>query len=67
MIIKWTNKFSQETGFVKTISKAKNCFMNTFDASEARVFKSEKDAQKAIATLTEMGEAENNIFTVVEA
>lgn len=64
MIIKWTNKFSQETGYVKTVSKAKNCFMNTFDAAEARVFKSEKDAQKAIATLTEMGEAENNIFTV---
>ena len=64
MIIKWTNKYSQETGFVKTISKAKNCFMNTFDAAEARVFKSEKDAQKAIAALTEMGEAENNIFTV---
>jgi hypothetical protein len=64
MIIKWTNKYSQETGFVKTVSKAKNCFMNTFDASEARVFKSEKDAEKAIATLTEMGEAENNIFTI---
>ena len=64
MKIRWTNKFSQETGFVKTISKAKKCFMNTFDASEARVFKTEKDAQKAIATLTELGEAENNIFTV---
>ena len=64
MKIRWTNKFSQETGFVKTVSKAKNCFMNTFDASEARVFKSEKDAEKAIAVLTEMGEAENNIFTV---
>jgi hypothetical protein len=64
MIIKWTNKYSQETGFVKSVSKAKNCFINTFDASEARVFKNDKDAQKAIATLTEMGEAENNIFTV---
>ena len=64
MKIRWTNKFSQETGFVKTISKAKNCFINTFDAAEARVFKSVKDAEKAIATLTEMGEAENNIFTV---
>jgi hypothetical protein len=28
------------------------------------VFKTEKDAQKAIVTLTELGEAENNIFTV---
>lgn len=64
MKIRWTNRYSQETGFVKTVSKAKNCFMNTFDASEARVFKNDKDAQKAIATLTEMGEAENNIFTV---
>lgn len=64
MKIRWTNKYSQETGFVKTISKAKKCFINTFDASEARVFKTEKDAQKAIVSLTEMGEAENNIFTV---
>ena len=64
MKIRWTNKYSHETGFVKTVSKAKRCFINTFDASEARVFKSEKDAEKAIAVLTEMGEAENNIFTV---
>jgi uncharacterized membrane protein len=64
MKIRWTNKFSQETGFVKTVSKAKNCFINTFEASEARVFKNEKDAKKVIATLTEMGEAENNIFTI---
>lgn len=66
MKIRWTNKFSQETGFVKTVSKAKNCFMNTFDATEARIFKSEKEAQKAIAVLTEMGEAENNIFSIEE-
>ena len=64
MKIRWTNKYSNETGFVKTVSKAKNCFINTFDVSEARVFKSEKDANKAIAVLTEMGEAENNIFAI---
>jgi hypothetical protein len=66
MKIRWTNKYSRETGFVKSVSKAKNCFINTFDASEARVFKSGKDAEKAIAMMTEMGEAENNIFTVEE-
>jgi hypothetical protein len=64
MKIRWTNKFSQETGFVKNVSKAKKCFINTFDESEARVFKNEKEAEKAIAALTEMGEEENNIFTI---
>ena len=66
MKIKWTNKYSQETGFVKTVSSAKKCFMNTSDEAEARVFKTEKAAQKAIDTLVEYGEAVNNDFTIVE-
>lgn len=66
MKIKWINKYSQETGFVKTISKAKQCFMNTADETEAREFKTEKAAQKAIDTLVEYGEAVNNDFIIVE-
>ena len=64
MNIRWTNKLSQESGYVKTISKAKGYFINTYDKAEARKFRSEKEAQNAFVTLTEMGEAENNYFTI---
>ena len=66
MKIKWINKFSQETGFVKAISAAKKCFTNTFDETEARVFKTEKAAQKAIDSLVEYGEGANNDFVIVK-
>ena len=66
MNIRWTNKYSQESGFVKTVSKVKNCFINTYEKSEARVFRSVKEAQNAINALTEMGEAEDNIFVIEE-
>ncbi len=38
MVIKWTNKFSNETGFVKKINKKAGYFENTFDESEAKSF-----------------------------
>ncbi|MDO4460764.1 MAG: hypothetical protein Q4C42_11930 [Clostridia bacterium] len=65
-VITWTNKFSQETGYVKKISKAKGFFENTFVKEEARKFRSEKEAMNAVAQLTEIGEDKNNDFAVVE-
>lgn len=65
-VIAWTNKFSQETGFVKTISKKKGYFENTFEKEDARKFRSDKEANNALAQLTELGEDEKNDFTVVE-
>lgn len=38
MKIKWTNKWSGDTGFVKSINSKKKEFENTFDESEAKVF-----------------------------
>ena len=64
--IQWTNKYSGETGYVKTVSAAKKCFINTFDKNEARKFRSDAEAEKTIVVLNEMGEGENNTFAVVE-
>jgi hypothetical protein len=64
--IQWTNKYSGEVGYVKTVSAAKKCFINTFDKDEARKFRSDAEAEKTIAVLNDMGEGENNIFTIVE-
>lgn len=38
MKIKWTNKWSGEVGFVKSINTKESYFENTFDESEAKVF-----------------------------
>ena len=62
--IKWINKFRREEGFVKSLSKAKGYFQNTFDFDEARLF-SDKEAQAALSTLEAIGEAENNEFAIV--
>ena len=36
VIIKWTNKYSNETGYVASISTKNECFINTFEESEAK-------------------------------
>ena len=63
-IIKWTNKFSGETGYVKSLRKAKGCFINTFDKEEARRFSGQKRTDDALQVLDEIGETKNNIFEV---
>ena len=64
--IKWTNKFSGETGYVGSISKAKGYFINAAPAEEARSFRSDKEVAPAIQTLIELGEAENTLFQAEE-
>lgn len=65
-IIKWTNKFSSETGYVQNVSKTEGHFVNTFDMNEAKVYKRECDVARALNTLEAIGESENNDFEVVE-
>ena len=64
--LKWTNKFSGETGYVKKVMKVKGFFVNTYDAAEAKSYKNEKAATEDIAVLESIGEAENNTFEAVE-
>lgn len=66
-IIKWVNVYSGETGYVKMIRHAKKHFINTSNETEARKYRSDAEARKAIDTLIEMGEGRTNIFSVVES
>lgn len=65
IVLKWTNKFSGETGYVKSFSQKDGHFVNTYEASEARGFLNAKLAEKMITSLAEVGEADNNNFEVV--
>lgn len=64
--LKWTNKYSNETGYVGKVLKSKGHFVNAETKEAAKKYVSEKTALKDIEVLTEMGEAENNTFTVEE-
>jgi len=63
--IKWTNKVSGETGYVKAFSKKEGHFENTYLESEAKPYKTEAAAKTAIKGLEAVGEADNNIFEIV--
>lgn len=65
-VLKWVNKFSGETGYVKTVSVAKGYFINTPNAAEAKSYKSETAINKDLAILEGFGEmVNNNFFTEV--
>lgn len=66
MKIKWTNKFSNESGYVRRVSNKDKHFINTFDESEAKTYKTARAAEAIIERLTDFGEAESNEFEVVE-
>ena len=68
-VLKWRNKLSGEEGYVKTVSVAKGYFINTFEASEAKSYRSEKAVEADLEKLRSFGEMEaNDFFTVtVEA
>lgn len=67
MAIKWINKYSGETGFVQSTDTKARHFVNTWEQSEAKVYKTEANAQKAISRLIEFGEGDTNIFELVSA
>ena len=60
-VIKWTNRFSNETGYVKTISNKEKHFVNTYEKEEAKTY-TEVNGNKAINRLISFGEGDNNIF-----
>ena len=65
-VIKWTNKFSNESGYIMSLSKTEGHFVNTYDVSEAKTFSRPSDVARALNTLEAIGEGENNTFEVVE-
>lgn len=65
MVIKWINRFSNESGYIKYIDYKNKHFVNTFNGTDAKKFVSTESAEKAINKLIEYGEAENNIFEII--
>ena len=64
--IKWTNKYSGETGYVESVSAKNRCFINTPNKKDAKAY-SEKAIKGVLTKLESYGEAENNDFEVVKA
>lgn len=62
MIIKWTNKWSGEQGFVKSLNRKEGYFVNTFDSDKAKSY-SEKTVNKIIELLD--GYCSDNIYQAV--
>ena len=62
LVIAWENRFSGEKGYVKSVSKAKGYFENTFDINEAKVYKSTKTIANDMSAIKNFGELKNNIF-----
>ena len=66
-VLKWTNKYSQETGYVGKVLKSKGHFVNAECKEEAKKYASEKSAIKDVAILDSIGETEANSFHIVAA
>lgn len=64
-ILKWTNIYSGESGFVKVLRRADGHFVNTFEIEEAKRYSRKSDVTKALNLLQLLGEAENNHFEVL--
>ena len=64
VIIKWTNKYSNETGYVASISTKNECFINTFEQSEAKRY-SEKSVKGMMTKLESYHETDDNDFEVI--
>lgn len=64
VILTWRNRFSGETGYVKSISKTEGHFVNTNDVHKAKKYKSDAGAKQALRILNELGETQNNEFFV---
>lgn len=64
MKIRWTNKYSNESGFVRAVDYRNRHFTSTFNESESKKYVSAESAQKTIDKLIEYGEGENNVFEI---
>jgi hypothetical protein len=65
MKIKWTNKYSNESGYVESIDTKGGHFVNTYDYEKAKVYNTKGNATKALNKLQEIGECVNNTFELV--
>lgn len=60
--LKWQNRFSNETGYVKSVSPKNGYFVNTFNKEEAKKYTNRASVERDLAFLNSIGEMENNTF-----
>lgn len=63
-IMCWRNKFSGEEGYVKNVSRKKGYFEATKDRKKAKVYKKESLISKDMDFLREIGEMDQNDFSL---
>ena len=64
VIIKWTNKYRNETGYVASVSTKNECFVNTYDKENAKRY-SEKSVAGIMKKLEAYHETDNNDFEFI--
>lgn len=64
-VLLWTNKYSKERGFVAKVLPKAGHFVNATSKEEVKRYPNDGLASADIKRLTEMGETENNFFTIV--
>lgn len=57
-VVKWTNTYSGETGYVESTSTKNRCFYNTPEIDHAKAYANEKSAAQAVKTLQSYGQGE---------
>ena len=67
VVIKWTNRHSNESGYVQGVLAKEKHFVNTFNRNDAKKYSSERIAKGVVTTLIKYGEAENNEFVIEPA
>ena len=65
--VRWRNRLSGETGYVKSVKAKLGHFENTWEQTEAKKYISEKAANNDIVLLNEIGEGKDNDFEIVQA
>lgn len=65
-VLKWTNKYSGETGYVGTVSRKKGYFTNEPDVLKAKRYATDNTINNDLETLKSFGEFENNNFAAEE-
>ena len=61
-VLKWTNKYSGETGYVGTVSKKKGYFTSEPDMLKAKRYVTDAAINNDLEILKSFGEFENNDF-----
>lgn len=65
-VLKWTNKYSGETGYVGSVSKKKGYFTNEPDILRAKRYITDKAISNDLEILKSFGEFKNNDFAAEE-